>query len=186
MYFPYFHKRLDGVPNAFTVTPGYRSRYGAFLRSAYNWHLNDYLSGALNLDAYQKRGFGFGPDVRYDAGAFGKGSLSGYYIHDLEPGSDPNEAPIQSDRHRITFSHRATLRTNLTATVVVNEQSDAFVIRDFFESQYRANPQPKTFLELNQQWSNWSLDLLAQPQLNDFFQTVERLPDARLPKQRSG
>ena len=142
--------------------------------------MNEYLSGALNLDAYQKRGVGFGPDFDYSLGSYGQGTLSGYYIHDLEPGSDPVGAPIQTDRHHVNFSHRGSLRTNLTATVVVREQSDAFVERDFFEGEYRQNPQPKSFLELNQQWSNFSLDLLAQPQINDFFQTVERLPDVRL------
>jgi len=42
---------------------------------------------------------------------------------------------------------------------VVREQSDAYVVRDFFESEYRANPQPKSFLEIDQHWSNFSLDL---------------------------
>lgn len=180
MYFPFYHRRLDGVPNAFNFTPGYRSRYGPFLRSSYNWRLNEFLAGALNLDAYEKRGFGFGPDFDYSAGQFGEGTLSGYYIHDLKPGSDPFDNPIETDRHRISFSHRGTLRTNLTATVVVREQSDAYVVRDFFETEHRQNPQPKSFLEVNQLWSNYSLDLLAQPQINDFFQTIERLPDVRL------
>lgn len=180
MYFPFYRRRLDGIPNAFNFTPGYRSRYGPFLRSSYNWQLNEFLSGALNLDAYQKRGIGFGPDFDYSLGRFGEGTLSGYYIHDLRPGKDPQDKPIQADRHRIAFSHRGTLRTNLTATVVVREQSDAFVVRDFFENEYRENPQPRSFLELNQLWSNYSLDLLAQPQINDFFQTVERLPDVKL------
>lgn len=180
MYFPYFQKRLDGEQNAFTLTPGYRSQYGAFLRGAYNWQLNEYLRGAIDLDSFQKRGFGFGPVVQYDALQFGQGSLAGYYIHDLHPGNDPAGEAIRENRHRIAFSHRATLRTNLTATVVVNEQSDPWIVRDFFETQYRENPQPKSFLEVNQLWSNWSLDLLAQPQVNDFFQTVERLPDIKL------
>ena len=42
------------------------------------------------------------------------------------------------------------------------------------------DPQPRTFFELNQQWPNWTFDVLAQPQLNGFFQTIERLPDLKL------
>lgn len=180
MYFPFYRRRLDGVPNAFTFTPGYRSRYGPFLRSSYNWQLNEFLAGALNLDAYEKRGIGFGPDFDYSLGSYGQGTLSGYYIHDRKPGTDAQDKPIDPDRHRITFSHRGTLRTNLMATVVVREQSDAYIVRDYFENEYRQNPQPRSFLELNQLWPNYSLDLLAQPQINDFFQTVERLPDVKL------
>jgi lipopolysaccharide assembly outer membrane protein LptD (OstA) len=137
------------------------------------------MRGAFDLDSYQKRGFGLGPVITYDAGQFGKGSLAGYYIHDLQPGSDPFGQDIRTDRQRINFSHRATLRTNLTATVVVHEQSDPWVVHDFFETEYRQNPQPKSFLEVNQLWSNFSLNLVAQPQINDFFQTVERLPDIK-------
>jgi hypothetical protein len=35
-------------------------------------------------------------------------------------------------------------------------------------------------LEVNQLWQNFSLDVLAQPRLNDFLETVERLPDVKL------
>ena len=45
---------------------------------------------------------------------------------------------------------------------------------------FTVEPEPKSFLELNQILPNFSLNLLAQPQLNDFFQTVERLPDVKL------
>jgi LPS-assembly protein len=178
-YFPYFRRSLDARAPRFEFTPGFRTRHGAFLRSAYIFELNDYLEGALNLDAFQKRGLGFGPDLNYDLGLLGQGSLSGYYIKDQDPGRDPLGQAIRDDRHRISFSHRATLRTNLTATAVVHRQSDAQIIRDFYESEYRENPQPKSFLELSQLWPNFSLSLLAQPQLNDFFQTVERLPDLK-------
>jgi len=40
--------------------------------------------------------------------------------------------------------------------------------------------QPSSFAEVNQLWSNFSLDVLAQPRVNTFFDTVERLPDIRL------
>ena len=54
------------------------------------------------------------------------------------------------------------------------------VLRDFFEREFRTDPQPKTFVELSQLNSNWSLDFLAHAQVNEFFRTVERLPDVRL------
>jgi hypothetical protein len=63
---------------------------------------------------------------------------------------------------------------------VASYQSDELVLHDFFESDYRQNPQPKTFAEITKLWSNFSFDLYAQPRLNEFFETVERLPDVRL------
>jgi hypothetical protein len=135
----------------------------------------------VNLDLFQKRGVGAGPDLLWENTALGKGEFRGWYINDQDPGRDPfTNAQIDNNRHRIRFSDAVTLRTNLTAKIVLREQSDAFVTRDFYESEYRENSQPRSFLEVSQLWSNWSLDFMAQPQVNSFFQTVERLPDAKL------
>jgi len=63
---------------------------------------------------------------------------------------------------------------------LVNYQSDPLVSHDFFEDSYAENPQPNTFTEVNKYWNNWSLDAETTPQVNDFFNQVERLPDVRL------
>ncbi|MSU61611.1 MAG: LPS-assembly protein LptD [Pedosphaera sp.] len=180
MFFPVFSKSLSHHPNFWVLTPGYRSLYGPYLLGSYNWFWSTNLHGALDLDYRQKRGVGGGPEFGWDLGRWGTGDSSFYFTHDENPGLDPNGAPIRDDRHRINFTHQATLATNLTAKLVVREHSDAQMVRDFFESDYRKDPEPKSFLELNRAWPNWSLDLLVQPQLNDFFQTVERLPDIKL------
>lgn len=180
MYFPTYTRHLNRHPNHVLLTPGYRTLYGPYLLGKYHWFWTTNLSGAFNVDFRQKRGFGFGPEVEYDFGRWGRGQATAYYTHDDKPGFDPLRQPIDDERYRIKFAHQATLRTNLTATLLINKQSEAQVIRDFFESEYREDPQPKSFLELNQLWSNFSLSLIAQPQLNDFFQSVERLPDLKL------
>ena len=180
MFFPYLSRNLKHHSKFFAFTPGFRSLYGPYLLSSYHWLVNTNLTGALNVDYRQKRGVGFGPDVHYDLGKWGKGSASFYYLNDENPDVDLNGIPIRDDRHRLEFSYQATLRTNLTARIEVRQQSDAEVIRDFYETQHRNDPQPKSFLELNQNWSNYSLNVLAQPQLNEFFQTIERLPEIKL------
>ena len=52
--------------------------------------------------------------------------------------------------------------------------------RDFFESFHRQNTQPRSYVEINQQWRNAALSIVAQPQLNTFFNRVERLPEIKL------
>jgi lipopolysaccharide assembly outer membrane protein LptD (OstA) len=180
MYFPYYRRPLDRHPNQLTVTPGYRSRYGPYLLGTYDWPWRTNVAGTVHLDYRLFRGFGLGPGVQYDLGRLGEGTANYYWTRDENPGKDPSGFPIRTYRHRVSFSHQAVLRTNLTAKVAVREQSDAFFTRDFFEGEYRRDTQPRSFLELNQAWSNWTLDLLAQPQINDFFETVERLPDVKL------
>jgi hypothetical protein len=70
--------------------------------------------------------------------------------------------------------------SNMTAKVVAHYQSDGQVVRDFFESQYRTNTQPKSYAEVTHLWPNFTFDAMAQPQLVSFYETVERLPDLKL------
>jgi len=179
-YFPYYHRSLKHRSNHFVFTPGYRSRYGPFLLTSYNWYWEEKLDGAIHLDARERRGIGFGSDINWHLGQWSEGRFRYYRAEDDNPGVDFNGKPIDSERQRVWFADQATLRTNLTAKVVVRYQSDALVVRDFFESEYRKNSQPSSFAEVNQLWQNFSLDVLAQPRINNFFETVERLPDVRL------
>jgi len=180
MVLPKYTRQLRQHRAFWRMTPGYRSQFGPYLLNTYHFPVGTNVLGGVKLDFYQRRGVGVGPDFSWNFPRGGEGNAQFYFIRDDEPRTDANDQPIRDDRHRISFSHRATLRTNLTAKVVVREQTDAQMVRDFFETEYRKNSQPASFLELNQAWSNWSLNLLARPQLNEFFQTVERLPDVRL------
>lgn len=179
-WLPYYKRDLTRHAAFWRVVPGVRSYHGAYLLSSYHFPVATNIDAGLNLDLYQKRGVGLGPDFKWDFERWGEGELRYYYIDDNEPRTDPADVPIRNDRHRINFAHRMELRPGLTAKAVVREQSDPYIVRDFFETEYRRNTQPNSFVEINQAWSNWSLDFFAQPQINDFYQTVERIPEVRL------
>ena len=180
-YFPYYRRSLKDKANHISLTPGYRSLHGPFLLTAYNWYWEQKLEGVVHLDGRAKRGVGFGPDFHWTLPRFGEGIFKSYYLNDLDPDDDPfTGEPIPENRYRVWAGHQIELRTNLTVKGLVRYQSDAFVTRDFFESEYRDNVQPNSFVEVNQRWSNFTLDVLAQPRVNDFFETVERLPDIKL------
>jgi lipopolysaccharide assembly outer membrane protein LptD (OstA) len=179
-WFPKWRRSLKRHPNYWVFTPGYRSTYGPYLLSTYDWYWNERLSGAVHVDGRLERGVGVGPDFKYNLTNFGSGEIKYYYTRDEDPESDNFNVPIDRDRQRLWFEHQGTLRTNLTLKSAVRYQSDADVVRDFFETEYRQNTQPSTFVELNQLWSNWSLNVLARPRVNEFQETVERLPDLKL------
>lgn len=179
-WFPKWRRSLKRHPNHWVFVPGYRSKYGAYLLTTYEWYWNERLSGAVHLDERSRRGFGTGPDVDYNIPRFGEGSAKYYYIRDDRPGRDGRGPENDKDRQRAWFTHQGTLRTNLTIKSAIRYQTDSQIVRDFFETEYRQNTQPSSFVELNQIWSNWSLNLLAQPRVNDFQETVERLPDLKL------
>ncbi len=179
-YFPYYRRTLGPRVNHFDFVPGYRTAYGPFLLSTYNFYTEEKIDGALHMDYREKRGFAGGPEFGWHLGHLGEGKVEYYYANDDAPNSNSSFEPVPDERHRIAFSHQATVRTNLTVKAVANYQSDPRVDHDFFESEYRSNIQPKSFLEINQLWPNYSLNILAQPQVNDFLETVERLPDVKL------
>jgi LPS-assembly protein len=180
-YLPFMRRSLEHNPNSWSFTPGYRSLYGPFLRSTYDLVFSDEVHAPLHFDYYVKRGFGVGPDLVWEAPSLGNGKMRYYFIDDHDPGTNPNTgAPIPNDRQRFYFSHAATLRTNFTLKAMVRYQSDPFVTRDFFELEFREDVQPNSFVELNRDWPNWNVNLEVQPQVNNYQQAVERLPDLKL------
>jgi LPS-assembly protein len=180
-YMPVTRRSLVSHPNFWTFTPGYRTVFGPYLLSEYHRVWSDEFETALNLDYRWKRGPGVGPDATWNSPTLGEGQARYYYTHDDGTELDPNTLrPIPENRQRVWFSERLTLRTNLTVKAMVRWQSDPYVVRDFYETEYREDIQPNTFIEANQDWRNWNLNLEVQPRVNDFQETVERLPDVTL------
>ena len=178
-YFPYYKRRLEERVNQFSFIPGYRSEYGAFLYSSYTWFLDDHLDGRLRLDYRSKRGVGTGADVNYDYGRWGEGAFRYYYLYDQNPETNSAGQPYPNNRQIVQFSYQADPWTNVNLKSVVRYQSDADVLREFFERIYRENPQPDTYFTATKFWENFSLEAYAQPRINDFFETVERLPQVQ-------
>ena len=179
-YFPYYERNLGAHANNFDFVPGYRSAFGPFILGSYTWWLNDELNGKFHLDYRQRRGVGVGPDFNYNLGQWGEGHLKYYYTHDDEPGTNFVNSPVYHNRQRLDFTYLANPYTNVEVRAQALYQSDAGVVRDFFEGEYRQNPQPNTFIEADKLWSNFSLDVLTEPRVNPWLETVERLPDVRL------
>lgn len=180
-YFPYYKRSLVNNGDGFTFLPGYRSRFGPYLLSTYTWTIDEHLRAQAHLDYRERRGFGEGPELDFNYGDWGKGTASYYYSRDHLPGVDPNTGvAIPRNRQRAYFADNSMPMTNLTIISQVAYQTDPFIVRDFFESQYRKDIQPSTFFDVNKGWQNWSLDAMAQPRINPFWETVERLPEVRL------
>jgi LPS-assembly protein len=179
-YFPYYWRALGERANNLNVIPGYRSVFGPFLLSDYTWFLNDEIDGAVHLDYRQKRGVGTGPDFNFHLGRWGEGTFRYYYARDEDAGTNIAGAPIPENRQRVSLSYQANPFTNLNVKSLVHYQSDSDIIKNFFQGEYQRDPQPATFTEATKLWQNFSLDVLAQPRVNSFFETVERLPEVRL------
>src|SRR5581483_12301676 len=180
-YYPYFSHSLKQNRNNFEFSPGDRGIYGPYLLSAYNWYGYSNFDGTIHLDLRERRGVAAGPDFLFHMGDWGEAAVRYYYADDLDPTADGISAPfVKHQRQRAALVYDVTPWTNATIKAVANYQSDPLVIRDFYENEYNRNVQPRTFLEGTQLGDNYVLDVLTEPRIIDFFDTVERLPDARL------
>ncbi|HXS68991.1 MAG TPA: hypothetical protein VN761_09125 [Candidatus Polarisedimenticolia bacterium] len=179
-YFPYYSRNLGPHANNFDFVPGYRSSFGPFILGEYTWWMNDELNGKFHLDYRERRGVGLGPDFNYNLGRWGAGTLRYYYTHDDDASTNFINAPVSENRQRVYFTYLANPYTNVEVRAIARYQSDAGVVRDFFEGEYRQDPQPNTFVEADKLFPNFSIDVLTQPRVNDFLETVERLPDVRV------
>ena len=68
--------------------------------------------------------------------------------------------------------------TNFTVRSLARYQSDIGVLHDFFESEYRQDPQPDTYVEANKFWRNFSLDVEAQIEGRDLLGHYPRGQDS--------
>ncbi|MDB4778520.1 LPS assembly protein LptD [Verrucomicrobia bacterium] len=177
---PKLRGNLDRSSSQFNTTPGYRSRFGYFLLNEYNWQTSENLDTTFNFDYRTSRGFAGGPDFDYNLGpVWGSGELQAYYLNDRNTELDAQGNRITNDRFRFGWFHQAQINDQLTAKVSIQKMSDSLLNRDFFETFHRQNTQPKSYIELNQQWRNFALSALAQPRMNDFFNRVERIPEIK-------
>src|SRR6266540_5975933 len=118
-WFPKWRRSLKRHPNHWILTPGYRSKYGPYLLTTYEWFWNERLKGAVHFDERVTRGPGAGPDVTYNLPRFGEGTAKYYYTYDKRPERDSSGERISEDRQRAWFEHQGTLRTNLTLKAAV-------------------------------------------------------------------
>jgi LPS-assembly protein len=180
-YWPYYKRSLGQHTENWEFAPGYRSTFGPYLLTTYNWYGTGLLDGSVHLDERERRGQAGGPDLLLHGGDWGEAAFRYYYAHDQDPEADGITAPhLKEERQRMSFFYTDRPSSNAIIQGVANYQSDPLVIRDFYRNEYQANVEPASFLEGTQLWPNWVLDGMVQPQLVNFFETVERFPDVKL------
>lgn len=185
-WFPYLYQPLNDQAG-FSIAPGYRNDWGAYALTSYTFPVSDKWSGTFHLDLRARRGVGFGLDSenrwgRDDRSYF---DFRSYLIDDQDPNENLTGLPrpeIDPSRYRVSFRNRTyfTEEEDLYLSVNVNKLSDAFVLEDFFPSEFSINPQPDNQGSLTYVNEALTGNLLLRGQLNDFFETTERLPEAAL------
>lgn len=183
-WFPYLSQPLDDELGYYFV-PGFSTPWGAFLLNQYGFMIGDHTLAKAHLDFRSERGLAGGIEFKSQRhrGNPNFGRLNLYYASDDDPltsysGRNRTE-PVDSDRYRINFQHRVYLpgpeESTLYLDIDINKLSDQFFYEDFFPAEYRTDPQPDNILNLVKTNPWGTVSLLGRFQLNDFFDTDERL-----------
>ncbi len=181
---------------ALQVTPGYNSEWGAFLLLAYGLEVRPGLYARPRLDFRSAHGIAGGLETRWfhgqrrntSLGQRGQGEFSFYLADDRSP-TDPVEHSRPSPGIRYRFKAKEkfffTPTRDFYLSMTGDVLSDATFVRDFFPNDYRLLRQPDNHIEITKRFPQAQASLLVRPQLNPFFETVERLPEIRfdIPRQ---
>ncbi|HAS82971.1 MAG TPA: hypothetical protein DCS43_09955 [Verrucomicrobia bacterium] len=180
-YLPYWKVRLD-EPSAWRFYPGYRSRWGAYLLTSYRQRLSPQLRSEHHVDYRTERGFAIGEDLRWNVEQ-GNGDLSLYFLDDQEPYADDramDAEDVESQRYRLRLRHAHGLDERTRLLTQANYLSDATVLSDFYEREYRQSRQPENYVSVSHRRDAFTLTVLANARLNDFYSNVNRLPEVSL------
>lgn len=181
-WFPYVFANVNNTGVEFL--PGYDSRWGAFLLTAYSFPLVPGVTGKVKANLRQKLGssLGFDADMKYGKDDRSYGKFRSDYVFDtadVTTVSAPGEPPETEsrNRYRVSFQQRLFLTDDIYATADVNVLSDVDFLEDFDPGQFRVDPQPDNVILLTKWDEAYTLNLIARFQANDFQDVTERLPE---------
>ena len=186
MYLPYWNKSINR-DNGWFFRPGYSSKWGAYLLSTYRYSFSDLLMSESHIDYRQKRGVAVGEDLLWED-QYHDGIFSMYYADDKQPVEDDAPAghpEIDPQRYRIKFEHNVDFTDYDYLMLKANYVSDIDFREDFFRKEFRQSTQPENFAVYNHSAENYTAGLQARTRLNDFYDSINRLPEAGISVMRT-
>ncbi len=185
-YLPKFSQSLQGEVG-YRVSPGYQSRWGAFLLAQYSAIHGDHTLANYKLDLRSKRGLGGGADfisLRHQANQQNFGTLKLYAVSDTSVTTNlagSQRFPVDEMRYRANFQHRIYLPGPDVSTWYLdfdlNKISDIHFYEDFFFNDFRTNREPDNQISLIHTNEAYVATLMTKFEMNDFYRTTTRLPE---------
>jgi len=187
-YFPFWYRSLDGY--GVRLTPGYTSDWGGYLLGAYLYKISPFddpvhnLDGRFRLDYRSQRGAALGNDLTWHSTAYGIGSLSLYWLNDLDPPRYESFNPlhanerVRASRHRVAFKNAVAPTDRDRVILQVETHSDPLLLHNFFEDQFRTTFQPDNYAAYTRRHENWAAGATVSGPVDSFYDGVARLPEA--------
>ena len=187
-WWPYMYQSLNDA-FSFTISPAYLSSWGPSLLSQITFPITDDIKGRIRLDYRGRRGVavGFESDIDYGKDKSSNAKLKTYYIQDQNSDINRTGLPrgeVSPDRYRASLEDHTDFTADIYGIVDVTKLSDAFVMQDFYQSEFRINPVPDNVVAVAKTNPFYTLTAIARFQANDFFEQTERLPEVVLDVKR--
>ena len=185
-YLPSLSQGLE-QEQGFRVTPGYNSRWGAFLLNRLTVFHGTHTEARYQLDLRSFRGIAGGVEfysMRHNANRGNFGQLTLYGMNDS--GANRNtvgtaRAVIDKARYRLNFQHRIYLPGPDVSTWYIdfdiNKLSDVHFYEDFYFNEFLTQPEPDNQISVIKKSDAFVATLMARVQLNKFYRAAERLPE---------
>ena len=183
-WWPYMYQSLNDA-FSFSIAPADLSSWGPSLLTQITFPITDDIKGRVRLDYRGRRGvaIGFESDVDYGKDKTSNLKLKTYYIDDQNPDINPTaqkRGDVSPNRYRLSLQDTTYFTKDIYGIVDVTKLSDAFVMQDFYQSEFRVNPVPDNVIAVAKTDPFYTLTAITRFQANDFFETTERLPEVVL------
>jgi lipopolysaccharide assembly outer membrane protein LptD (OstA) len=124
--------------------------------------------------------FGFDTAARAGKNEGNRGNFISYWACGSKPlvgKRGPTLDNASCNRYRLSYNQRIVFSENTYASCDLNALSDCNVMRDFYPAESQTNPRADNNISLTRRGQNYTLNLLNRFQINNFQNTVKRLPE---------
>ena len=180
-WWPYLYQSLNDA-FSISVAPADLSSWGPSLLTQVTFPITDDIKGRIRLDYRGRRGpaIGFESDIDYGKDKSSNAKLKTYFLDDQNPEINPTAAVrknVPADRYRLSLQDTTIFTKDVYGIVDITRMSDAFVMQDFYQSEFRINPVPDNVIAIAKTDPFYTITAITRFQLNDFFEQTERLPE---------
>jgi LPS-assembly protein len=187
-WWPYLYQSLDDA-FSFSISPAYLSSWGPSLLTQVTFPITEKIKGRIRLDYRVRRGpaIGFESDTNYGKDDSSWAKLKTYYIQDQNPLLNRTSLPrgsVPTGRYRASLQDQTNFTSDIYGIVDITKLSDAFVMQDFYQNEFRFDPVPDNVVAVTKSDPFYTLTAVARFQANGFFEQTERLPEVALDVKR--
>lgn len=187
-WWPYLYQSLNEA-FSFSISPAYLSSWGPSLLTQVTFPITEDIRGRFRLDYRGRRGVAVGLDSTMDYFNDSQARLKTYYLQDQNPNLNETNIPrkdVPTGRYRVSLADTTNFTDDIYGLANLTKLSDQYVMQDFFQGEFRLDPNPDNVLAVTKTDPFYTLTAIERFQANQFFTTTERQPEVVLDIKRHG